>query len=165
MPLLAANLKDGDVVIEWAIAAGRNAVWASLTNPDAMTAWLGTPSVAEIRPGGNLIVDHGGGYSCQSTVHEVENEGRFALSWHFPDEHETGVLFELTDTEFERPDVGCQLTLRHSQLGALAESYRVGWTVHLTYLEAKVHGDPIPTSQFWNLHATLHQLSSAEHDA
>ena len=163
MPLLSISHSGDDVVIEWTIAAARTTVWAGLTNTDAIAAWLGTPILAEIRSGGSLAVDHGEGYICQSIVQVVEVDSRFALSWHFPDEHETNVSFGLVDTDLGELGSGCRLALRHSNLAALADSYRIGWLVHLTYLEAHVLGDPIPSSQFWNLHATMRALSDQGH--
>lgn len=160
MPLLAANVSDGDVVIEWQLAAHRKVVWERLTSTAAMTAWLGKPVVAEVRPGGSLAIDHGGGYICQSIVNEIVIASRFSLSWKFPDEHETEVSFGLASTEASGSG-GCRLSVRHSNLAALTESYLIGWPVHLTYFEAVVHDDPIPTSQFWNLHATLQTLSDS----
>ena len=145
------------------LAAARTTVWAGLTDPEAMTAWLGTPIVAEIRPGGSLAIDHGDGYVCQSIVHVVDGDSRLEMSWHFPDEHETNVSFDLADTELEKPVCSCRLTLRHSNLAALTDSYRIGWLIHLTYLEAQVLGDPIPSSQFWNLEATMRVLGDHGH--
>ena len=53
-----------------------------------------------------------------------------------------------------------ELRLDHRGLGELADSYRDGWCVHLTYLEAAALGTPLPSSMFWRLHATMAQLSA-----
>lgn len=52
------------------------------------------------------------------------------------------------------------LGLGHSGLDDLAESYRDGWCVHLTYLEAAALGTPLPRSMFWRLHGTVAQLNA-----
>ena len=51
------------------------------------------------------------------------------------------------------------LRLSHSGLGDLAGSYRDGWCVHLSYLEAAALGTPLPSSMFWRLHGTMAQLN------
>lgn len=117
--------------------------------------WLGEPAVAELWPDGRLVVDHGGGYICTSVVTRAKPGSTLAMSWRFPDEPDRAVTFETGDG----PDSeGCVLDLTHTGLGDLAASYRIGWLVHLTYLEAAVHGTPLPLDQFWNLHATFAAL-------
>ena len=54
------------------------------------------------------------------------------------------------------------LRLSHSGLGDLAGSYRYGWCVHLSYLEAAALGTPLPSSMFWRLHGTMAQLTCAD---
>lgn len=92
---------------------------------------------------------------CQSVLDRVEPGSTLAMSWRFPDERETQVAIEVEDSP---SGGGCLVRLRHTGLGELAPSYRIGWLVHLTYFEAAVHGTPLPHDQFWNLHATLAAL-------
>jgi len=86
----------------------------------------------------------------------IVEPGRLDFTWQFPDEPATTVALEL-----DASDGVTDLRLSHSALGDLAESYRDGWCVHLSYLEAAALGTPLPRSMFWRLHGTMAQLSSA----
>lgn len=101
-----------------------------------------------------MVVDHGDGYLCESRISALEPGAQLAMTWKFPDEPETRVSIDLGST-----DGGCALVLSHHGLGDLIGSYADGWPVHLSYLEASALGDPLPASQFWNLHATMAELS------
>lgn len=160
MPLLTAAADGGDVTVVWALDAARAAVWGRLVDPAVLALWLGRPVVAELWPGGRLAVDHGQGYLCQSRLDRVEPGSVLAMSWRFPDEPETQLTIEVGDDP-----AGCVLHLRHTGLGELAPSYRLGWLVHLTYFEAAVHGTPLPHGQFWNLHATFAALFAPDPSA
>lgn len=61
--------------------------------------------------------------------------------------------------ELEETSGKTDLRLSHSGLGDLAESYRDGWCVHLSYLEAAALGTPLPPSMFWRLHSTMAKLN------
>lgn len=50
------------------------------------------------------------------------------------------------------------IRLVHEGLGVLVPSYRLGWCVHLTFLEAAALGEWLPPSMFWHLHETLTKL-------
>lgn len=76
------------------------------------------------------------------------------FTWHFPDEPESTVSLELDES-----DDSTDLRLSHSALGDLAGSYRDGWCVHLSYLEAAALGTPLPPSMFWRLHGTIAHLN------
>ncbi len=84
---------------------------------------------------------------------QVEAPHRLAMTWEFPDEPQSRVAIALHES-----DDGTGAVLTHTGLEDLACSYGPGWTTHLTYLEAAVHGDAIPVSQFWKLHATFTAL-------
>lgn len=77
------------------------------------------------------------------------------ITWEFPDEPPSAVAVALD----EAADGGTGLRLVHRGLGDLAASYRDGWCVHLSYLEAAALGTPLPASMFWRLHATIAQLA------
>lgn len=143
------------------MAAPVDTVWRCLTDPSMLVQWLGEAATAEpVAAGSRLVVDHGDGYLCSSTVLEVDPGALLAITWKFPDEPETAVTVRLA-----AEDGGCRLLLSHAGLGELTESYAVGWLVHLSYLEAAALGAPLPTSQFWNLHSTMVQLTSAPRPA
>lgn len=156
MPLHSRTTVDGTLTIVWSFSVTRSDVWDCLTSVARMGEWLGHPSVFELRPAGELVVDHGDGYLCSSQVTEFEDHRRLALTWGFPDEHRTAVAFSLQDD----PTAGSAVVLRHQHLGPLMDSYRTGWLTHLTFFEASLLGAPIPTSQFWKINATFHLLGS-----
>ena len=106
-----------------------------------------------IEAGSAFVVDHGDDYCCRSTVIACTEPTRLDFTWHFPDEAPSEVALELTEC-----GDGISLRLRHSALGDLAESYRTGWCVHLSYLEAAALGTPLPPSMFWRLHGTMTEL-------
>ncbi len=86
-------------------------------------------------------------------VKEIGPGHRFAVTWEFPEEPLSRMAVEVDSSAG-----GTLLTLRHTGLGELRDSYALGWLTHLTYLEASVEGTPLPFEQFWNLHATLGRL-------
>ncbi|MFT2693478.1 SRPBCC domain-containing protein [Clavibacter zhangzhiyongii] len=150
MPLVAASPRPGVVWISWSFARSPDAVWSALTDPAAIARWLGDPVTCDIRPGGELVVDHGDGVRSRSDMSAAEPPHHLAMTWAFPDEPTSEVTFTI-----RAHDDGAVLELAHAVIADLADSYRVGWLTHLTYLEAVVDGDPLPASQFWKLHATL----------
>lgn len=150
MPLVAASPRPGVVWISWSFTHSPAAVWSALTEPESIVRWLGDAVTCDIRPGGELVVDHGDGIRSRSEVIAVEPSHRLAMTWEFPDEPASEVTFTIRAHED-----GAVLELAHAGVAELADSYRVGLVTHLTYLEAAADGDPLPASQFWKLHATL----------
>lgn len=158
MPLRSRACTDGDLTFTWSVPAARADVWECLVSSARMAEWLGTPTVFDLRPGGELVVDHGDGYLCRSRITDFREGIQLSLTWNFPDEPETIVTFSLQ----EPATAGSDLVLEHRRLGSLIDSYRTGWLTHLTFFEASLLGEPIPTSQFWNINSTFDHLG-AEH--
>lgn len=156
MPLADLSATPSDLRITWTVDADPRRVWAGLTDPDRLPEWLGRPTACELVPDGSVVVDHGDGYLCTSTVLEVEVGSRLALTWQFPDEPESAL-----DVRLEATADGTQLLLEHTGLGELTTSYAPGWVTHLTFLEASLAGQPLPGGQFWNLYATLARTTIA----
>jgi uncharacterized protein YndB with AHSA1/START domain len=129
-------------------------VWQCLTSADLLSQWLGELVSGEIGAESEFVVDHGEDYFCRSTVLTCAEPMRLEFTWHFPDEPESQVAIEL-----DQSDGITDLQLSHGALGDLAESYRDGWCVHLSYLEAASHGTPLPPSMFWRLHGTIAHLN------
>jgi uncharacterized protein YndB with AHSA1/START domain len=153
MPLKRIDAGD-DVTLVWHIHAASDRVWQCLTGAPGLEQWLGRLVSGEVRTGAELTVDHGDGYLCSSTVMGCVDGARLDLTWEFPDEAPSRVVVDLDET-----DGVTVLRLRHSELGDLAESYRLGWCVHLAYLEAASLGTPLPASMFWPIHGTLASLA------
>jgi len=152
MSLSALSLNNGAVVVSWSFQAPVEAVWRGLTDPALLSQWLGTAVEADVRTGGRLVIDHGEGQLSRSEVTTAEAPHRLIMTWEFPGEPRSRVAVELSES-----DEGCAATLTHTGPD-LAASYGPGWTTHLTYLEAAVHGDAIPPSQFWKLYTTFAAL-------
>lgn len=125
-----------------------------MTDADLLGQWLGELVGGAVRAESDFVVDHGDGYCCRSTALTFAEPGRLDFTWHFPDEPAEEVVLELEESEGIT-----DLRLRHSALGDLAASYRDGWCVHLSYLEAAALGTPLPPSMFWRLHGTIAQLN------
>ncbi len=155
MPL--TQLGDGsDAILTWHIQTTRDQVWDCLTNAEALGQWLGELVEGAVRLGQDFVVDHGDGYLCSSSVVACIEGEQLGYTWQFPDEPPSRVTFVLE----EEPDGSTVVRLSHSGLGDLTESYRLGWCVHFTYLEAASRGAPLPLSLFWPLHATMEKLRS-----
>lgn len=153
MPLLRVDATT-DVDLTWRIEAPRARVWQCVTEVDLLAQWLGALVTGSIGPGSTFVVDHGDDYCCTSTVLNFAEPNRLEVTWHFPDEPETKVALH-----FDESEGVTELRLNHSELGDLADSYRDGWCVHLTYLEAAALGTPLPPSMFWRLHGTIASLT------
>lgn len=143
-----------DVTLTWHMQASTARLWQCLTDAHLLNQWLGRLVGGAVRTGSDLVVDHGDGYLCSSRVIEYVEGKRLDFTWQFPDEPPSRVALELDES-----DGMSVLRLRHSELGDLADSYRVGWCVHLAYLEAASLGTPLPPSMFWPIHGTMAQLS------
>lgn len=153
MPLSMISTDGGTLVVAWSFSVPAQAVWAGFDDPAVLSQWLGKPIECDVRPGGKLVVDHGEGYLSRSAVTEAKEPDRLVMTWEFPDEPESQITIE-----FRPLDTGTVVELVHHGLGDLIGSYAPGWVTHLTFLEAAVAGVPIPTSQFWALHATFESL-------
>ena len=143
-----------DVSLSWRIEVPRARLWECFTNADLLGQWLGELVAGAVRADSDFAVDHGEGYCCRSTVVACAEPSRLDFTWHFPDEPPSKVALVLGEA-----DGITDLRLSHSGLGDLAESYRDGWCVHLSYLEAAALGTPLPASMFWRLHGTVAQLN------
>ena len=144
---------DSDLAIAWSFKLPADAVWAGISDRAVLPQWLGRALEFDLRAGGDVVVDHGGGTLSRSTVTELVQQQRLVMTWVFPGEPESGLSLTLHPTES-----GSTLELVHSGLGRLAEGYGPGWITHLTYLEAAVSGAPLSWSQFWPMYASFEVL-------
>jgi uncharacterized protein YndB with AHSA1/START domain len=143
------------VALTWRIDVPRSRVWQCLTTADLVGQWLGELVSGAVAAESEFVVDHGEGYRCRSNVSDFTDPTRLDFTWHFPDEPESQVTLELAES-----NAVTDLQLSHGALGDLAASYRDGWCVHLSYLEAAALGTPLPPSMFWRLHGTFAQLNA-----
>lgn len=155
MPLSTVTTDEGTLVVTWSLPVPADAVWAAFTDSALMSQWLGEAVEGDVTEGGKLVVDHGDGYLCTSSVTETVQPHRLAMSWQFPDEPRSHVAFDLQPS-----DDGTAMGLTHQDLGELVDSYAPGWLTHLTFLEAAVAGAPITATHFWTLHGTFESLYS-----
>ena len=158
VPSLRLETASG-VSLAWRIGAPPARVWQCLTHADFLSQWLGRLVDGAVGAGTDFVVDHGDNHLCRSNVVAFVEPTRLAFTWGFPTEPQSEVVLELSEAA-----EGTELRLAHSALGELAPSYRDGWCVHLTYLEAAALGTPLPTSVFWQLHGTIAQLQAAGGD-
>lgn len=133
----------------------RTRVWQCLTDAGLLAQWLGELVSGAVAAESEFVIDHGEDYCCRSAVVACAEPKRLDFTWHFPDEPASKVAMELEDSSGSTA-----LRLSHTGLGDLAESYRDGWCVHLSYLEAAALGTPLPSSMFWRLHGTMAQLNA-----
>jgi len=154
VPLIQVDDDSVNVSLTWRIEVPRARVWQCITDADLLSQWLGELVSGVVGAESEFVVDHGDDYCCRSTVLACSGPSRLHFTWHFPDEPASKVGMELKESGGTTA-----LQLTHSGLGDLAESYRDGWCVHLSYLEAAALGTPIPPSMFWRLHRTIAQLN------
>ena len=78
---------------EIVLPAGRDEVWAALTDPRRLEEWFANDVELDLRPGGAARFRWGNGESRGATVTEVEPEERLAFEW----DEEGEVEFTLDD--------------------------------------------------------------------
>ena len=144
---------DSDLAIVWSFNLPAHAVWVGISDQEMLSQWLGRALEFDLRAGGAVVVDHGGGTLSRSVVTELVQQHRLVMTWAFPAEPESRLSLRLYPTES-----GSTLELVHSGLRRLAEGYGPGWITHLTYLEAAVSGAPLSWSQFWPMYASFEVL-------
>jgi len=66
---------------EIVLPAGREEVWAALTEPRGVEEWFANDVELDLRPGGEARFSWGNGESRTATVVEVEPEERLAFEW------------------------------------------------------------------------------------
>src|SRR5262249_35409854 len=66
---------------EIVLPAGRDEVWAALTDPRRLEDWFANDVELDLRPGGEARFRWGNGEPRTATVTEVEPEERLAFEW------------------------------------------------------------------------------------
>lgn len=140
MPFISRSLDvaNGRVIHQWFLKAPIGRVWWGLTDPAALSQWLGTLTEGAFRTGAIVTIQHAEDYSCTSQIVACEPEKLLAMSWNFPDEDVSTLQIKLTSG-----DDAVGLVLTHDDLGEEATNYLPGWHTHLTYLEDLLLGQPV----------------------
>jgi uncharacterized protein YndB with AHSA1/START domain len=115
----------------------REEVWAALTEPEQLGAWLAR---AEVEPGptGWITLDFGDGGIERCAIRVWDPPRVLAYDWNFGGETPSHVRFELEPST----DGGTVLTLEHSLLEAgIAPGYGAGWHAHLDQLAGQLEGE------------------------
>jgi uncharacterized protein YndB with AHSA1/START domain len=157
MPLTDLTVTPGAVRLSWSLKASPAHTWAHLTDREQLPTWLGALASGQLRTGERIVVDHGEGYECASTITRLEPGAHLAMTWEFPDEPESMLAAHLEPAEAGDE---CLLVLTHSGLGELTKSYAPGWMTHLTYFEASLGGHPLPAEVFWRLYESFAHLDA-----
>lgn len=107
-----------DVVREIHLAAPREEVWRSLTDPGELMRWLAEDAQLDLHPGGDLRMRTADGEERTGWVEEADPSRRLAFWWRAGDDAEpTRVEFEL-----EQEADGTRLVLTESRPLALLDA-------------------------------------------
>jgi uncharacterized protein YndB with AHSA1/START domain len=77
------SLRNDRVESEITIAASPERIWEVLTKPEAIGTWFGTgkPMAIDLRPGGEMVLDHGANGTYRTVFVEVEAPRRLSFRW------------------------------------------------------------------------------------
>lgn len=140
-----ADLVAGAVRLRYLLPASVERAWAGLTDPDHVVAWLGRLVGGPLRVGHDVEIWHDEDVRSRHTVVLCEPPHRLRMTWDFPGESTSVVLFTLT----EAPGAGTRLDVLHEALEDPV-SYAAGWHRHLEYLDAHLRGADRPFDDFWD---------------
>lgn len=129
------------------LGATPDEVWAALTEPEQLAAWLAATTVVP-GPGGRIDVDFGDTVEG-GPITRWEPPRVLAFEWRYPGEPDSHVTWTLTPAPDGR---GTTLTLEHRRLTPRgAPGYGAGWHEHLGRLEAHLGGIPFTGPMFEEL--------------
>lgn len=129
----------------------RSAVWAALTEPAQLAAWLDEGSV-DPRVGGQFQIRFGDG-TMNGLITELIENSVLGYSWHEGQYGQSHVRWELSDA----PDGGTTLALTHTRLLTdSASGFAAGWHHHIERLAALLAGGQLDWDphRFTDLHTT-----------
>jgi uncharacterized protein YndB with AHSA1/START domain len=153
-------MNDDRVECQVTIAATAQRVWEVLTTPEHVGTWFGTgsPIPIDLRPGGEMVLDHGPNGHYRTVFVEVDPPHRLSYRWAegYPDVLATeasSTLVEFTITPISEHET--RLTVVESGFGALVvpegrewisrENHAKGWPDVLATAAACAEGrDPAP---------------------
>jgi uncharacterized protein YndB with AHSA1/START domain len=147
------------------IQAPIDRVWAALTEPDAVGTWFGTgaPASVDLRPGGEMLVDHGEHGRYPLAIVEVDPPRTLAYRWAsgYPGQPATQSNSTLVRFTLESSSEGTLLTVVESGFDSIVipaereesagyASHSQGWTHVMGKLGSYVEGsdrDPMLPQQ------------------
>lgn len=115
-------------------------VWAALTTPERLAAWLALSEI-EMKVGGVIRLDWHGHNAMEGRVVALNPPHTFAWTWPIGG-RDTVVRFDL-----EADGDGCNLTLTHSGLNpapGMGSGVRAGWHAHLEGFADAMEGRATP---------------------
>ena len=122
------------------LAARIQDVWAAITEPEELEAWLSTTEL-EPRPGGRIQIDFGDNDVVLGSVRTFDPPHVFEFTWSDPnDGNDPSVV------RFELSADGDETVLRFThrrQLERLARSTAAGWHAQLDLLEGRLRGESV----------------------
>jgi uncharacterized protein YndB with AHSA1/START domain len=130
-------------------------VWAALTVPERMSAWMATMTY-DARPGGDLHMEWGNGNTMDGKVVTFDPPTTFAWTWPLYG-RETLVTFEL---EADGDDA-CWFTLTHGNVSSTpgqGGGVRAGWHAHLEGLADAIDGKATPWDTIMDRNAAAQPL-------
>jgi len=114
------------------IAASAERVWAILTNPEHIGTWfgIGSPIAIDLRPGGEMVLNHGKNGRYRTVFVEVDPPRRLSFRWAegYPDVRATeasSTLVEFTIAEIS--ELETRLAVVESGFATLVVPEDRGW--------------------------------------
>ena len=145
-----ADPVSGTVRLQHVLPASIGAAWEALTTPAHTITWLGRLTGAPLREGAVVALWHDEHVRSDHHVLQCEPPWALRLTWDFPDEQPSTVLFSLT----EAVPGATQLTVLHEGLEDPV-SYAADWHRHVEYLDAHLRGTDRSAGDFWDGYQSL----------
>lgn len=136
-PLLGTvDRAEGAVHLERTLPAPIADVWAALTDPPRLSAWLGDVVEGEPGPGATFVLQVEDDERVVCTVHAWQPPDELVLTWDYTGEGPSRLRIGLTTA-----GAGTRLTLDHERLAVDPVQYGAGWHLHLDVLAAHLGED------------------------
>ncbi|WAC65113.1 SRPBCC domain-containing protein [Agrococcus sp. SL85] len=128
-----------ELVVEQAVPAGREVVWAAWTDPAAIARWWwraipGTSIAAEAREGGRYRFDAGAGFGVRGEYRALAPHERLVLTWQWIDEGRPEPEVDEVEVLLAEAVGGTLVTVRHTTREAARDAYEEGWRDTLAHL-------------------------------
>ncbi len=138
-------MTDRDLVLEREVLVRASAatVFRYFTDPARTSAWFGTGSSIDARPGGAVIAQFAEGAGAEREVLEVEPDRRIVFTWGFAgDDSPLPPGASTIHVELEPVQDGTRVRLHHHlPTEEMIQAYRSGWRHHLSHLATKAARD------------------------